>query len=46
MITSRIGDKHRNYAMEIGVNHYMGKPYDEDALLKIIAGYTGKVTFT
>jgi chemosensory pili system protein ChpA (sensor histidine kinase/response regulator) len=44
MITSRIADKHRNYAKEIGVNHYLGKPYDEDELLKIIAGYTGKDT--
>jgi chemosensory pili system protein ChpA (sensor histidine kinase/response regulator) len=44
MITSRIADKHRNYAREIGVNHYLGKPYDEDELLKIIAGYTGKAT--
>jgi chemosensory pili system protein ChpA (sensor histidine kinase/response regulator) len=42
MITSRIADKHRNYAKEIGVNHYLGKPYDEDELLKIIAGYTRK----
>ena len=33
MITSRTADKHRNYALEIGVNHYLGKPYDEDELL-------------
>jgi len=33
MITSRIGDKHRNKAIEIGVNEYMGKPYQEDDLL-------------
>ena len=39
MITSRIGDKHRDYAREIGVDHYLGKPYDEDELLKLIAGY-------
>lgn len=38
MITSRIGDKHRDYAREIGVDHYLGKPYDEDELLKLIAG--------
>lgn len=44
MITSRIADKHRNYAREIGVNHYLGKPYDEDELLRIIATYTGKDT--
>ena len=39
MITSRIADKHRNYAREIGVNHYMGKPYDEEELLRLIGGY-------
>jgi chemosensory pili system protein ChpA (sensor histidine kinase/response regulator) len=37
MITSRTGDKHRNHAMEIGVNHYLGKPYDEAVLLACIA---------
>lgn len=42
MITSRIADKHRNYAMEIGVNHYLGKPYDEDELLALIAGLITK----
>ena len=42
MITSRIADKHRNYAKEIGVDHYLGKPYDEDELLGLIAGYTRK----
>jgi len=39
MITSRTADKHRNYALEIGANHYLGKPYDEVELLSIIAGY-------
>ncbi|MBU0753140.1 MAG: Hpt domain-containing protein [Gammaproteobacteria bacterium] len=42
MITSRIADKHRNYAMEIGVNHYLGKPYDEEELLGLISGYIKK----
>jgi chemosensory pili system protein ChpA (sensor histidine kinase/response regulator) len=36
MITSRTADKHRQMAMEIGVNHYLGKPYDEDDLLNCI----------
>jgi chemosensory pili system protein ChpA (sensor histidine kinase/response regulator) len=40
MITSRTADKHRNYAKEIGVNHYLGKPYQEEELLGLIAGYT------
>ncbi|MBK6632362.1 MAG: Hpt domain-containing protein [Betaproteobacteria bacterium] len=40
MITSRTAEKHRSYAREIGVNHYLGKPYQEDELLGLIAGYT------
>ena len=39
MITSRTAEKHRNYAAEIGVNHYLGKPYDEDELLAKIATF-------
>lgn len=39
MITSRMADKHRNYAFEIGVNHYLGKPYNEDELLGLIKGF-------
>lgn len=42
MITSRTADKHRNYALEIGANNYLGKPYDEDELLALIAGYCKK----
>ncbi|KZZ46283.1 hypothetical protein A3759_06880 [Thalassolituus sp. HI0120] len=33
MITSRTGDKHRERALSIGVNEYMGKPFQEDNLL-------------
>ena len=33
MITSRTGEKHREHAFELGVNKYMGKPYQEDLLL-------------
>ncbi|MBT8129065.1 MAG: response regulator, partial [Gammaproteobacteria bacterium] len=36
MITSRTGEKHKEKAMEIGVNQYLGKPYQEDELLKNI----------
>jgi chemosensory pili system protein ChpA (sensor histidine kinase/response regulator) len=39
MITSRTAEKHQAYAREIGVNHYLGKPYDEDELLRLIAGF-------
>ena len=42
MITSRTADKHRNYAVEIGANHYLGKPYDEEELLGLVAGYCKK----
>ena len=40
MITSRTADKHRNHAIELGANHYLGKPYDEDELLRLVAAYT------
>ena len=40
MITSRIAQKHRDFAMELGVRHYLGKPYDEDELLGLIGRYT------
>lgn len=36
MITSRTGAKHRDRAMEIGVNKYLGKPYQEDELMENI----------
>ncbi|PXF64459.1 Hpt domain-containing protein [Kangiella spongicola] len=36
MITSRTGEKHRERAEEIGVNQYLGKPYNEDKLLSTI----------
>jgi len=40
MITSRTADKHRNHALELGVNEYMGKPYQEDQLLALVKRYT------
>ena len=40
MITSRIADKHRNYAAQLGVNHYLGKPYSETELLDLIQTFT------
>ena len=40
MITSRIAQKHRDYASELGVDHYLGKPYAEDDLLALIGHYT------
>jgi len=38
MITSRSADKHRNYALQLGVNAYFGKPFQEPLLLDAIAG--------
>ncbi|MBP6336921.1 MAG: Hpt domain-containing protein [Vitreoscilla sp.] len=38
MITSRIAQKHRDHAAELGVSHYLGKPYDEEALLSLVQG--------
>jgi len=39
MITSRIAQKHRDYAAELGVDHYLGKPYSEEDLLALVARY-------
>jgi chemosensory pili system protein ChpA (sensor histidine kinase/response regulator) len=39
MITSRIGDKHRSRAEEIGVNQYMCKPFQEENLLAAISDF-------
>lgn len=36
MITSRTGEKHRDRARSIGVNDYLGKPYQESQLLEAI----------
>jgi chemosensory pili system protein ChpA (sensor histidine kinase/response regulator) len=43
MITSRIAQKHRDYAAELGVDHYLGKPYSEEDLLGLIARYTAEL---
>lgn len=36
MITSRVGEKHRARAIELGVDDYLGKPYQEAQLLEAI----------
>ena len=36
MITSRVGEKHRARAIEIGVDDYLGKPYQESQLLDAV----------
>ncbi len=44
MITSRTAEKHRNRALELGVNAYMGKPYQEEQLLQLIRQFTSRQT--
>ncbi|MBA4108090.1 MAG: hybrid sensor histidine kinase/response regulator [Leptothrix sp. (in: Bacteria)] len=39
MISSRIAQKHRDYATQLGANHYLGKPYGEEELLALVARY-------
>ncbi len=41
MITSRVGEKHRARALELGVDEYLGKPYQESQLLEAIAPLVG-----
>ncbi|WP_163143208.1 response regulator, partial [Arhodomonas sp. KWT] len=36
MITSRTGEKHRQRAMDTGVDRYLGKPYQETELLEAL----------
>ena len=36
MITSRVSDNHKARAIELGVNDYLGKPYQEDVLLEAV----------
>jgi chemosensory pili system protein ChpA (sensor histidine kinase/response regulator) len=42
MITSRTGSKHRDRAMALGVNEYLGKPYQESLLLETIQQLVNK----
>jgi len=44
MITSRIAQKHKDHATELGVDHYLGKPYSEEDLLALIGRYTRNPT--
>lgn len=39
MITSRIASKHHEHAKDLGVDHYLGKPYSEDELMKLVRHY-------
>ncbi|OIQ67979.1 chemotaxis protein CheY [mine drainage metagenome] len=46
MITSRTADKHREHAMNLGVNAYLGKPFQEDVVLAKIVELTDKTYAT
>ena len=43
MISSRTAEKHVKLAEEIGVDHYLGKPYQEEELLRHVAGFIAAV---
>jgi len=43
MITSRTAEKHRNRAAELGVDLYLGKPYQEEELMRHLREMTGAV---
>jgi chemosensory pili system protein ChpA (sensor histidine kinase/response regulator) len=43
MITSRTAEKHRSHAKELGVDEYVGKPYQDEELLALIRKYTAHV---
>ena len=36
MITSRTAEKHREHAAQLGVDAYLGKPYQDDELLDLL----------
>lgn len=40
MLTARVAQKHRDCAHQLGVDHDLGKPYDEEQLLALIGRYT------
>ena len=42
MVTSRSGEKHRARAIELGVNDYLGKPYQEHEMINAITALIGE----
>ncbi len=42
MISSRTADKHRNHAISLGVDVFLGKPYGEGELLAQVAAFSSK----
>ena len=43
MITSRLAPKHREYARQLGVDIYLGKPFEEHELLAHVGTFTASV---
>lgn len=43
MITSRTGEKHRERAVDLGVEGYLGKPYQEEELLEAMTTFMNLV---
>ena len=43
MITSRMAEKHKQHAAQLGVNHYLGKPYSDEALLALVRHFAAHV---
>ncbi len=39
VLTSRAGEQHREKAMSLGATDYLVKPFDEDALLKLVGAH-------
>lgn len=39
MLTSRASDKHRRKAEELGVNHYLTKPFQEDDFIAVLQSF-------
>ena len=39
IITSRTAQKHRDHALALGANHYLGKPYGESELLDLVRSH-------
>jgi chemosensory pili system protein ChpA (sensor histidine kinase/response regulator) len=42
MVTSRSGEKHRAKAIEVGVNDYLSKPYQEPQLVAAMESLLGR----
>ncbi|MDO5103160.1 MAG: response regulator, partial [Lautropia sp.] len=42
MITSRTADKHRNHALSLGVDVFLGKPFSEDELLRQVKSFAAQ----